>query len=68
MTMYDRASGFTWREIAERRARIMHWWDDHDVHVLEYPGRVIIPLWLQGKGLTHVGLYDTVVAKDFGTD
>jgi hypothetical protein len=46
----------------------MHWWDDHDVHVLEYPGRVIIPLWLQGKGLTHVGLYDTVVAKDFGTD
>jgi hypothetical protein len=54
MTMYDRASGFTWREIAERRARIMFWWDDHDVHVLEYPGGVIIPLWLQGKGLSVI--------------
>lgn len=54
MTMYDRASGFTWREIAERRARIMFWWDDHDVHVLEYPGGVIIPLWLQGKGLSAI--------------
>lgn len=54
MTMYDRASGFTWREIAERRARIMFWWDDLDVHILEYPGGVIIPTWLQGKGLSAI--------------
>jgi hypothetical protein len=52
MTMYDRGSGYTWREIAERRARIMHWWDDLDVHILEYPGGVIIPLWLKGKRLS----------------
>ena len=62
MTMYDRASGFTWREIAERRARVMHWWDDHSVHVLEYPGQVIIPLWPQGKGLST--LEDMDYAKE----
>ena len=54
MTMYDRASGYTWREIVERRARIMHWWDDLDVHILEYPGGVIIPLWPQGEGISRL--------------
>jgi len=49
MTMYDRASGFTWLQIVERRNRGMFWWDDLDVCILEYPGGVDIPLWPPGQ-------------------
>ena len=54
MTMYDRASGFTWLQIVERQKRIMQWWDDLTVYILEYPGGVEIPLWMPGHGPTFV--------------
>jgi len=50
MSIYDRALGFSWAAIAERRARTMWWWDNLDVHSLEDPGGVEIPLWLPGHG------------------